>query len=198
GGFRSPIALPRPGGGVAARVARLARERGAAGAAARRDPGPLWRRERPGPERRGAPRRTHPGARSGAARGGGVSGLLCWVCHLLSLPWGAAPRIGRAAPAGPPQTRAGGQRRHRRGAGRELFPRLPPRAASHPGDPPQTVRPYRLPAAAPAHGRPRPLCPATGGAPVNRLHTLAPGFQTTVQELGRFGYAHFGISASAA
>jgi antagonist of KipI len=33
---------------------------------------------------------------------------------------------------------------------------------------------------------------------VNRLHTLAPGFQTTVQDLGRFGYAHFGISASGA
>src|ERR1019366_576783 len=96
GGFRSPIALPRPGGGVAARVASLARGRGAAGTAARRDPGPLWRRERPGPERCGAPRRAHPGARRGAARGGGGSGLLCWVCHLLSLPWGAAPLARRA------------------------------------------------------------------------------------------------------
>src|ERR1019366_4092407 len=198
GGFRPPIALPRPGGGVAARVARLARERGAAGAAARRDPGPLWRRERPGPERRGAPRRTHPGARRGAARGGGVSGLLCWICHLLSLPRGAAPRIGRAAPAGPPQTRAGGQRRHRRGAGRNLSARLPRRLASHRPDPPHAVRPCGLPAAAPAHGRPRPFRAGPGGAPVNRLHTLAPGFQTTVQDLGRFGYAHFGISASGA
>jgi len=33
---------------------------------------------------------------------------------------------------------------------------------------------------------------------VNRLRVLAPGFLTTVQDLGRFGYAHFGISASGA
>ena len=30
------------------------------------------------------------------------------------------------------------------------------------------------------------------------LRVLAPGFQTTVQDLGRFGYAHLGISASGA
>ena len=30
------------------------------------------------------------------------------------------------------------------------------------------------------------------------IHVLAPGFLTTVQDLGRFGYAHFGISASGA
>ncbi len=33
---------------------------------------------------------------------------------------------------------------------------------------------------------------------MNRLHVLSPGLQTTVQDLGRFGYAHFGISASGA
>jgi antagonist of KipI len=30
------------------------------------------------------------------------------------------------------------------------------------------------------------------------IHVIAPGFLTTVQDLGRFGYAHFGISASGA
>src|SRR5689334_20624827 len=30
------------------------------------------------------------------------------------------------------------------------------------------------------------------------LHIVAPGFLTTVQDLGRFGWAHFGISASGA
>jgi antagonist of KipI len=33
---------------------------------------------------------------------------------------------------------------------------------------------------------------------VSRIHVLAPGFLTTVQDLGRFGFAHFGISASGA
>jgi antagonist of KipI len=33
---------------------------------------------------------------------------------------------------------------------------------------------------------------------LSRIHVLAPGFLTTVQDLGRFGYAHFGISASGA
>ena len=33
---------------------------------------------------------------------------------------------------------------------------------------------------------------------MNRLHVLAPGMLTTVQDLGRFGYAHYGISASGA
>jgi antagonist of KipI len=33
---------------------------------------------------------------------------------------------------------------------------------------------------------------------VTRIHVLAPGFQTTVQDLGRFGYAHYGISPSGA
>jgi antagonist of KipI len=33
---------------------------------------------------------------------------------------------------------------------------------------------------------------------LSRIHVLSPGFQTTVQDLGRFGYAHFGISASGA
>jgi antagonist of KipI len=33
---------------------------------------------------------------------------------------------------------------------------------------------------------------------LTRIHVLSPGFLTTVQDLGRFGYAHFGISASGA
>ena len=33
---------------------------------------------------------------------------------------------------------------------------------------------------------------------MSRILVLAPGFLTTVQDLGRFGYAHFGISASGA
>ena len=33
---------------------------------------------------------------------------------------------------------------------------------------------------------------------MSRIHVLASGFLTTVQDLGRFGYAHFGISASGA
>ncbi|MFH0992002.1 MAG: biotin-dependent carboxyltransferase family protein [bacterium] len=30
------------------------------------------------------------------------------------------------------------------------------------------------------------------------LHVISPGFQTTVQDLGRYGYAHLGVSASGA
>jgi antagonist of KipI len=33
---------------------------------------------------------------------------------------------------------------------------------------------------------------------MNRIRVLSPGLQTTVQDLGRFGWAHFGISASGA
>ena len=33
---------------------------------------------------------------------------------------------------------------------------------------------------------------------MSRIHVLTPGFLTTVQDLGRFGYAQFGISASGA
>lgn len=33
---------------------------------------------------------------------------------------------------------------------------------------------------------------------MSRIRVLAPGFLTTVQDLGRFGYAHFGVSASGA
>ena len=33
---------------------------------------------------------------------------------------------------------------------------------------------------------------------MSRIHVITPGFLTTVQDLGRFGYAHFGISASGA
>jgi antagonist of KipI len=33
---------------------------------------------------------------------------------------------------------------------------------------------------------------------VNGIRVVEPGFETTVQDLGRFGYAHLGISASGA
>ena len=33
---------------------------------------------------------------------------------------------------------------------------------------------------------------------MNRIRVTQPGFQTTVQDLGRFGYAHLGVSASGA
>jgi antagonist of KipI len=33
---------------------------------------------------------------------------------------------------------------------------------------------------------------------LNRLRVLSPGFQTSVQDLGRFGWAHLGVSASGA
>ena len=33
---------------------------------------------------------------------------------------------------------------------------------------------------------------------MSAIRVLSPGFQTTVQDLGRFGYAHFGVSASGA
>ncbi|MCX6630648.1 MAG: biotin-dependent carboxyltransferase family protein [Candidatus Solibacter sp.] len=33
---------------------------------------------------------------------------------------------------------------------------------------------------------------------MSRIHVVAPGFLTTVQDLGRFGYAHFGVSPSGA
>jgi antagonist of KipI len=48
------------------------------------------------------------------------------------------------------------------------------------------------------HGRPHSLRSDCGGALLNRIHVLSPGFQTTVQDLGRFGYAHLGVSASGA
>src|ERR1019366_4693658 len=170
----------------------------AARAAAHRDPRPLRRPKRPGPRRRGAPHRAHRGARRRTPCGSGVSGLLCWVCHLLSLPGRAAARAGYAAPGSPPQTCAGGQRRDRRGAGRNLSPGLPRRLASDRSHPSQVVRSVGIPAAAAPHGRSHTLCSNTGGAALSRIHVLAPGFLTTVQDLGRFGYAHFGISASGA
>lgn len=37
-----------------------------------------------------------------------------------------------------------------------------------------------------------------GGSRLTRIHVVASGFLTTVQDLGRFGYTHFGISASGA
>src|SRR5947199_10685161 len=33
---------------------------------------------------------------------------------------------------------------------------------------------------------------------MSNLRVIAPGFLTTVQDLGRFGWAHFGVSASGA
>jgi antagonist of KipI len=48
----------------------------------------------------------------------------------------------------------------------------------------------------------QPAQPLSDGVPSGpgseHIRVLSPGFQTTVQDLGRFGYAHFGISASGA
>src|SRR3954468_7416924 len=33
---------------------------------------------------------------------------------------------------------------------------------------------------------------------MSRIRVVSPGLQTTVQDLGRFGWAHFGVSASGA
>src|SRR5580704_15553253 len=33
---------------------------------------------------------------------------------------------------------------------------------------------------------------------LSRIRVISPGLQTTVQDLGRFGWAHFGVSASGA
>src|SRR5690242_9949885 len=66
---------------------------------------------------------------------------------------------------------------------------------------PHTDRPLRSLSRSPApsaYGRPCPFRPRFGGTVLNRLHVIAPGFLTTVQDLGRFGWAHFGISASGA
>ena len=48
----------------------------------------------------------------------------------------------------------------------------------------------------------KPAQPLSDGVPSGsgseHIRVLSPGLQTTVQDLGRFGYAHFGISASGA
>ena len=103
-------------------------------------------------------------ARRGTARGGGVPGLLRRLLHLLSLSGRTAAGIGHPAPVGAAQTCAGGQRRHRRSAGRHLSAGLPRRLAADRPHPTEAVRPFRLAAAAAAHGRPRALRPGTGGA----------------------------------
>jgi KipI family sensor histidine kinase inhibitor len=41
------------------------------------------------------------------------------------------------------------------------------------------------------------VAPAASAGPTH-IRVLSPGLQTTVQDLGRFGYAHFGVSASGA
>jgi biotin-dependent carboxylase-like uncharacterized protein len=44
----------------------------------------------------------------------------------------------------------------------------------------------------------RPIDSNSGGHRLTRIRVVSPGFQTTVQDLGRFGYAHMGVSASGA
>jgi KipI family sensor histidine kinase inhibitor len=49
------------------------------------------------------------------------------------------------------------------------------------------------------HSEPRPLGSGFAELPVvSHIRVLSPGLQTTVQDLGRFGYTHFGVSASGA
>jgi antagonist of KipI len=60
------------------------------------------------------------------------------------------------------------------------------------------VRPEQVTAPLVAHGRPRALHSHTGGWPLNAFRVISPGFLSTVQDLGRFGWAHFGVSASGA
>ena len=62
----------------------------------------------------------------------------------------------------------------------------------------QALRPRRSPPPLLRMGDRVRFVPVAGGAALNRIHVIAPGFLTTVQDLGRFGYAHFGISASGA
>jgi len=70
-------------------------------------------------------------------------------------------------------------------------------ADAHPrADAGASLRRGRLAPGAAGHGRPRALPPHRGGPFLNRIGVVAPGFQTTVQDLGRFGYAHLGVSAS--
>jgi antagonist of KipI len=60
------------------------------------------------------------------------------------------------------------------------------------------VRSEQVAAPLVAHGRPRALRSRTGGRPLNGFRVISPGFLSTVQDLGRFGWAHFGVSASGA
>src|SRR5262249_39761182 len=49
-----------------------------------------------------------------------------------------------------------------------------------------------------ADGRPRAVHGVIEGARLSSIHVISPGFLTTVQDPGRFGFAQYGISASGA
>ncbi len=87
---------------------------------------------------------------------------------------------------------------HRRRAGRRLPARLARRLAADRPHAAAPLRPVSRAAGAAAHGRPRALRRLPEAPPVSRIRVVSPGMQTTVQDLGRFGWAHFGVSASGA
>src|SRR5208282_3097535 len=49
-----------------------------------------------------------------------------------------------------------------------------------------------------AHGRLRPLRADGRLGAMNQIRVIAPGMESSIQDLGRFGWAHFGVSASGA
>ena len=175
------------------------REAPARARAAGGNPGLLRRRVRARPRRRGAPRQSF--ARSGwwnctprpNTRSAFVGFATCFP-YLSGLPPAlATPRLPaprKRVPAG--SVAIGGSQ-----AG--IYPLASPGGWRLIGRTP--LPPVRSPrrAAGPApHGRPRALRGRGREPLLNRLHVLAAGMQTTVQDLGRFGWAHHGVSASGA
>ena len=100
----------------------------------------------------------------------------------------ATPRL-----SAPRKLCPGRQCRHRRRAGRSLPAGLARRMAADRADRAASVRSGERAAALTADGRPGKIPGA-----MNHIRVISPGLQTTVQDLGRFGWAQFGISASGA
>ena len=171
--------------------------RGAAPAAHRRNPRALRRRSRSRPGRRRAAHR--PQRRSASSNCIRAAEYLVYFVGFATCfpylgglpPELATPRLSAPRKQVPAGSVAIG------GAQAGVYPLASPgRLAADRPHRPAALRPDGRAAAAAAHGRPRPLR-SCGGA-VNRIHVLSPGMLTTVQDLGRFGWAHFGISASGA
>src|ERR1035441_7723792 len=132
----------------------------------------------------------------GTVHSGGVRSVFRGLLHLFPLPGRPAGGTRYAAPFGAAQTRARRQRGHRRRPGGYLSIGIAGRLAADRPHAAPVVRPASRAAAAAAHGRPGPL--PGGGAAVSGIRVVSPGLLTTVQDLGRFGWTHFGISASGA
>src|SRR5690606_16365375 len=107
----------------------------------------------------------------------------------LSLSSRPRPCVGAAAAGDAAHPRAGGQRRDRRGPGRDLSGRRPGRLAPARAHARRAVRPAARPALAAAPRRPRAF---RGGRAMN-VQVLAPGLQATVQDAGRHGWRHLGV-----